>query len=331
MKTIASYFLISLVLLGAVSCSNSEYKKTKSGLLYKIISDGRGEAAKKGQFLKVNVVQRIRDSVITSTYGSVPIYVQVDSSRPVYSPSEIFLKLRKGDSAVVVMLGDSIQKKFGGQLPPFIKRKDKVFIDFKVLDVFSSQELLMTDRNQELAKEKNREVSEMEKYLADSNIHAVKTEKGTYVVVKEEGSGPACDSGKQISIRYTGKLFPSGKVFESNMTGPGNEPFKFVLGQHMVIPGWDDGIRKFRKGGKGTLYIPAFLAYDQQPGPGRKPYESLIFDIEVVDVTDAPPAPATRPGMPRPMQIRPGQMPIRPSGAIRPSTPPAQPQGQPHK
>jgi hypothetical protein len=34
--------MVSLVLLGAASCTNSEFKKTKSGLLYKIYSDGKG-------------------------------------------------------------------------------------------------------------------------------------------------------------------------------------------------------------------------------------------------------------------------------------------------
>ena len=49
------------------------------------------------------------------------------------------------------------------------------------------------------------------------------------------------------------------------------------------------GIRILKKGGTATLYIPAFLAYDQQPsGPSRKPNENLIFDVKIVDVTDAP-------------------------------------------
>jgi FKBP-type peptidyl-prolyl cis-trans isomerase len=121
------------------------------------------------------------------------------------------------------------------------------------------------------------------------------------------------DSGKQVSVKYTGKLMPSGKVFESNMTGPA-DPYKLVIGTGSVIPGWDDGLKVFKKGGKGTLYIPAYLAYDAQPGPGRKPFENLIFDVEIADVTDAPP-PAANPGMPglqgmpqgQPQQLRPQQ------------------------
>jgi hypothetical protein len=39
------------------------------------------------------------------------------------------------------------------------------------------------------------------------------------------------------------------------------------------------------------LYIPAFLAYDSRQGPGGKQYENLIFDVDIVDVRDAPSQP----------------------------------------
>jgi FKBP-type peptidyl-prolyl cis-trans isomerase len=257
MKTIASYSLVSLVLLMAVSCTNSEFKKTKSGLQYKIFSDGKGAPAKKGQFIKVAVTQKVRDSILYTTAGSMPMYIGVDSARPVYSPTEIFPLLRKGDSAVVVEEADTIQRKINQPLPPYIRKKDKLVVNFKVLDIFASEDLLNADRMQEVAKEKDREIKTLESYLASNKINAVKTDKGTYVVIESEGNGPAADSGKQVSVRYTGKAFPSGTVFQSNMTGPGNTPFKFVIGTGAVIPGMDDGLRKFKKGGKGTLYIPA--------------------------------------------------------------------------
>ena len=97
---ISSYVLISLALLGAVACTNSEFKKTKSGLLYKIYSDGKGDVAKKGQFIKANIIQKVRDYVLYTTYGGFPFYVPVDSPRPTYNPNEILSYLRKGDSAV---------------------------------------------------------------------------------------------------------------------------------------------------------------------------------------------------------------------------------------
>jgi FKBP-type peptidyl-prolyl cis-trans isomerase FkpA len=322
MKTISTYLLISLALLGAVACSNSEFKKTKSGLMYKIFSDGKGSTVKKGEFLKMQLLQKLRDSTLYSTYGGFPFYIPVDSPKPIYSPTEIFMMLRKGDSAVAILLADSLQHKSGGSLPPFMKRKDKIVISFRVLDIFPTQELMLADRKLEADKEKDREVKAVEKYLADSNVNATKTEVGTYVVVKDPGTGPQVDSGKYVYVHYTGRLFPSGKVFESNMTGPGNEPLKFVIGQHQVIQGWEDGLKKFKEGGKGTLYVPAYLAYDQRPGPGHTTFENLIFDVVVDSVkNDAPPQPM-RPGMPSMQGIRPGTYPVRPGS---PQPQPARP------
>jgi FKBP-type peptidyl-prolyl cis-trans isomerase len=331
MKTISSYLWVSLVLLGAISCTNSDFKKTKSGLLYKIYSDGKGPTVKKGEFMKANVSEKVRDSVLFATYGGVSFYTRVDSTGPTYNPGEIFPLLRKGDSVVVVLLADTIQRKSGGQLPPFLKKKDKIIITFKVTDIFASQDLLMADRAQELQKEKDREVKDVENYLAKNNIQAQKSTLGAYYVVETPGDGPKVDSGKQVSVRYTGKLFPSGKVFQSNMTGPGNAPFKFVVGAHQIIPGWDDALRNFRQGGKGTLYIPAFLAYNDQKGPGGKPFEDLIFDIVVDTVRDAPPASAQSPmGPMQRMPMRPGQMPMRPGQQMmRPGGQPQPQQPQP--
>jgi FKBP-type peptidyl-prolyl cis-trans isomerase len=303
------YLLFGLA-LGAVACTNSGFKKTKSGLLYKIYSDEKGPVAKKGEFIKLNFVQKVRDSVLATTEGGVPLYLPVDSPRPIYNPIEILSLLRKGDSAVVVMLVDSMQRKFGqGQLPPFLKKKDKMTFGFKVMDIFASEDLLKADRDREMAKQKDREISAVESYLSKNNIQAQKTEKGTFYVIQTEGTGPQVDSGKEIAVHYTLKAMPSGKVLQSNMTGPGNAPLKFVVGEGQIIPGWDDALRKFKQGGKGTLYIPAYLAYDQQRGPGGSAFENLIFDVEVDSVTDAP-KPVAMPGRPNlPMQQQRGTPP----------------------
>ncbi|MDP4149671.1 MAG: FKBP-type peptidyl-prolyl cis-trans isomerase [Bacteroidota bacterium] len=306
MKNVAFYVIAALVLTVPMACRNQGFKKTKSGLLYKIISDGKGEPAKKGSFLKISVVQKLRDSLLYSSENSMPAYTKVDSVGPTYTPAEVFTMLRKGDSAIVVELADSLEHKFG-PLPAFVHKKDKVTISFKVLDVFQTEGAVTDDRAKEEQKEKDREDKTLQDYLASKQIHADKLPEGVYVQVESPGDGPKVDTGKQVAIRYTGKLFPSGKTFESNMTPPA-EPFKFVVGRHAVIAGWDFGLQRFKKGGKGTLYIPAYLAYGQQAGPGHKPYETLMFDVVVEDVTDAPP-PSANPNM-RTMPMR--QMPGRP-------------------
>ncbi|HZH95412.1 MAG TPA: FKBP-type peptidyl-prolyl cis-trans isomerase, partial [Flavisolibacter sp.] len=77
------------------------------------------------------------------------------------------------------------------------------------------------------------------------------------------------------------------------------EPLSFQVGAGQMIRGLDEGIRLLKEGGRGRIYIPSTLAYGAQPpSPDIKPFENLIFDVQVVSVSDqAPPPPPMPPGM----------------------------------
>jgi FKBP-type peptidyl-prolyl cis-trans isomerase FkpA len=293
MKKINSFLFALLGILLLVSCDNKGLKKTKSGLLYKIISDEKNPLVKRGQFIKLSFNQKIRDSLLFTSDSSMPAYVRIDSvSANAYSPVEVFPLLRKGDSAVIIQLADSIRRKSQQPLPPFIHKNDKIVLNLRVLDVFTDEVSVQKDRTEAMDAFHAKQMKVIENYLQEHNIQATKTGDGVYVEIKNPGTGASADSGKQISVIYTGKTFPAGKVFETNDKEDG-QPIKFVIGERKIIQGWDEGIRLLKKGGTATLYIPAFLAYDQQPaGPSKKPNENLIFDVRVVDVTDAPAAEA---------------------------------------
>jgi FKBP-type peptidyl-prolyl cis-trans isomerase FkpA len=296
----------ALVMLLAAACSDSGYKKTKSGLMYKIISDGKGAVAKKGDVIKLHFKQKIGDSVHVSSYDQMPFYSQVDELSATYDPKEIFPLLRKGDSAVVIISGDTLFKR--GALPQNLDRKDKIVLTFKVLNVFTVDSVAQNDRqaegnkmqakqaeemvkkNAEAEKLKGPKIKEIEDYLATNKITCQKAPLGTYVDVKNPGTGPQAALGKKVFVRYTGKSFPSGKVFESNMDA-GSQAYPVVIGAHGVIDGWEDALPFFKKGGTGTIYVPFFLAYGIRPGPGGQPFENLIFDIKIDDVQENIPEP----------------------------------------
>jgi FKBP-type peptidyl-prolyl cis-trans isomerase len=55
-----------------------------------------------------------------------------------------------------------------------------------------------------------------------------------------------------------------------------------------VIRGWDEGLLLFKKGGKGTIFIPGFLAYGKgQAGSPFKPFQAMKFDVELLNVSDS--------------------------------------------
>jgi FKBP-type peptidyl-prolyl cis-trans isomerase len=304
-----SFTLLAFLALAVSSCKdNGGYQKTKSGVMYKVYpGDSKDTGTKTGSVMKLNFVIKLgkNDSVLQSTYDEMPLFLPIEGNIPpdAYSPIEVFPKLRKGDSAVIVQLVDTLMKRAGpNQLPPFFKKGDRLTTYVKVVDVFASQEAATPDRQAEISKAQTRRkaqveedlkkgIVEMEEYLKKKNINATKTGTGSFVVVKEQGNGIAVDSGKYVSVRFAGRTLRDDKEFQSTMA-PTETPFTFRVGYGGSIPGLDEGVRLFKKGGKGTLYLPGALCYGRNPPQGSpfKVNDALIFDIDVVEVSDSQPA-----------------------------------------
>ncbi len=116
-----------------------------------------------------------------------------------------------------------------------------------------------------------------------------------YEVVKA-GTGAIAKPGQVVTINYTGSLI-TGQVFDS--TSERGQPADLLLAipsaqnPNGVIAGMFEGLQKTGVGGKLKLYIPPSLAYgDEGVAGGIPPSAALIFDVEIVGVKDAPPAPA---------------------------------------
>ena len=69
-------------------------------------------------------------------------------------------------------------------------------------------------------------------------------------------------TGDKVQVHYTGTL-SDGTKFDSS---EGREPLEFTLGQHQVIPGFEDAVTGMAVGEKKKITIPADKAY----GPPRK-------------------------------------------------------------
>jgi len=100
------------------------------------------------------------------------------------------------------------------------------------------------------------------------------------------GTGKPYEPGKLLRVHYTGYL-RDGTKFDSSRDR--NKPFEFEQGKRKVIPGFDNCCEGLRAGGKRRLLIPYQLAYGEKGRPPKIPPKSeLIFDIELLDVLDAP-------------------------------------------
>ncbi|RMZ56258.1 hypothetical protein APUTEX25_002448 [Auxenochlorella protothecoides] len=89
-------------------------------------------------------------------------------------------------------------------------------------------------------------------------------------------------AGKTVSVKYTGRLKSSGKVFDATK---GNRAFNFRLGVGEVIKGWDRGVEGMRIGDKRRLIIPPAMAYGTSgAGKAIPPNAWLDFEVELVNV-----------------------------------------------
>jgi FKBP-type peptidyl-prolyl cis-trans isomerase FkpA len=136
-----SYYLIlsavTVVLLAG--CTNLDFKRTKSGMMYKIVKRGntKDSIARPGNIIKLHFTEKLNDSVVQTTFGKLPFFTAVDTSAAVaYSPSEVLPLLRKGDSVVVVQLVDTLIKKGLQSQLPSAKKGDRLVYNIKILDVF---------------------------------------------------------------------------------------------------------------------------------------------------------------------------------------------------
>ncbi len=307
---ILTTILAASVLLFA-SCN--KFEKTKSGMSYKITSAGSKEKAKQGNVVKFNLELKIagKDTVLNSTYNGMPGFIVVDTARmPKHYFTEVITKLGKGDKLQFVLSVDTLVKI--NMIPGYdkqFKRGGTINGKLEVLNIFASDKEAQADyekeskaaqekQNAKIAKESAGEIAKeaknIEKYIADHKLTTVKSPSGVYVVIEKEGTGAKADSGKQVSVMYRGYTL-DGTVFDKNMDADARhkEPIPVVLGTHGVIPGWEEGLKYFAKGSKGKMIVPFSLAYGPQGSqPAIPPYATLVFDIEVVDISvPAPPKP----------------------------------------
>jgi FKBP-type peptidyl-prolyl cis-trans isomerase len=111
-----------------------------------------------------------------------------------------------------------------------------------------------------------------------------------YYVVDESTDGPPVGIDSTVQIAYKGYLI-DGRVFDETV---GENYYTFVVGDYAAetspIRGWHLGLERFKEGEKGRLIIPYLLAYGAYGKYTTKnnvsipPYETLVFDVEVISV-----------------------------------------------
>lgn len=204
------------------------------------------------------------------------------------------ISLETKDQKVSYSFGIALGKRMANDIPDldlnvFMKGlsdayqgKAQMITDDEIAKVMSEYQRDL--REQQMAKvqeisKKNKEVGET--FLAENqNKEGVVTlASGLQYKVLQEGKGVQPGPADVVKVHYTGSLI-SGEVFDSSVER--GEPVSFPV--NGVISGWTEALQLMPTGSKWQLFIPAELAYGANGTRGIGPNETLLFDVELLEV-----------------------------------------------
>lgn len=114
------------------------------------------------------------------------------------------------------------------------------------------------------------------------------TDSGLMYYDMVEGDGDTPETGGMATTDFTIWVREEdGDRFV--VSSADNEPISFTIGSvDVVFPGWDEGVSTMNVGGKRLLVIPPELALGPQGGGDIPPDSTLVMEVELLEVTEAP-------------------------------------------
>lgn len=306
-------FLITIAALSAVFLASCDagpfpgYEEAENGTYFLLHTKGTGTTTVDtggAVFVKIKFKSE-DDSVfmdINAQTGAPSYPMRVDKSEFKGDFLDMFMRLHVGDSASFFIRLDSLKKYYEQEFKfedkyakydtmqylGFTVKVDSIYDRKKVQEIRSQAEAAQKKQMEMVKAMEAEEQPALDKYIADKKITEKPSANGVYYIETAKGKGDNIKDGQTVTLKYTGK-FLDGEIFDSSERS--GQPLTFVVGQHQVIPGMEEGVMMMKKGGKATFIIPSAQAY--RDGGGRfKPFATLVFDVEIVDVkaTMAPPA-----------------------------------------
>lgn len=98
-----------------------------------------------------------------------------------------------------------------------------------------------------------------------------------------QGAGEAVQKGQQITVKYTGVVWPGGKVFDS--TWERKTYASFDIGSGRLLAGWDEGLVGQKVGSQILLVIPPDKGYGAtgRSDLGIKGTDTLVCVVDILD------------------------------------------------
>ena len=161
-----------------------------------------------------------------------------------------------------------------------LENDSTLFTQKNAEEYFRTKQQLNKEAKQEKLYGANREAGRkfLEENAKKDSVVTLPSGLQYQVLVKGEGEVPQATD--RVKVNYEGRLI-DGTVFDASARH-GDQPAEFTPQQ--VIAGWTEALTMMPVGSKWRLFIPSELAYGDRDSGQIKPYSTLIFDVELVEI-----------------------------------------------
>ncbi|XP_047338540.1 peptidyl-prolyl cis-trans isomerase FKBP20-2, chloroplastic isoform X2 [Impatiens glandulifera] len=111
----------------------------------------------------------------------------------------------------------------------------------------------------------------------------VKSESGLIYRDIEIGKGDCPKAGQQVTFHYIGYNESGRRIDSTYLQGT---PAKIRFGTNGLVPGFEEGIRDMKPGGKRRIIIPPELGPPVGPSTFFSAKQFEVFDVELIGVKD---------------------------------------------
>lgn len=109
----------------------------------------------------------------------------------------------------------------------------------------------------------------------------VKRESGLIYLDVEVGKGDCPQDGQQVTFHYVGYNESGRRIDSTYLQGT---PAKIRMGTSGLVPGFEEGIRDMRPGGKRRIIIPPELGPPVGPSTFFSAKQFEVFDVELLSI-----------------------------------------------
>lgn len=233
--------------------------RTESGLEFVDSILGTGEEVVSGATPVVNYLLNLEDgSEVDSSkkIGRLPFRFTVGKSEVIKGWEQGLLGMKIGGTRKLRIPFELAYGEKGR--PPVIPEKATLWFSIELLEIWYPATFLEKEKVE-------------------------KRESGIEFTELFAGKGESAKTDDKVEVHYW--LYNNEIKLIDTSANPGRDLLKFEVGSSKLIPGFSEGVKGMKMGGKRKIKVPPALGYGANGSGAIKPNETLWFTIELVKLT----------------------------------------------